>query len=145
MAIGHFDAKVLIVDPITLETIAHVPGTAARPDGLDILRRDDGTWRLLAVGDGRLLRFIDPGEQLPTETMLAHDGPVADVAVSPDGGMIATASTDRTARLWHPHVSDRRLRPSTERPAGADVARFPDRLGTWLTMFVDAARQCSGS
>jgi hypothetical protein len=151
VAIGQFHAGVRIIDPSTLEIIAEVPGTASGPFGLGVLRGDDGTWRLLAVGDDRLLRFIDPGDQRPTETMLVHEGPVTDVAVSTDGRMIATSSVDRTARIWHRHVSDHRLVPSAGRPAVAvavavaDVPTIPDRLGAWLTTFVDAVRQRSDS
>jgi WD40 repeat protein len=52
-----------------------------------------------------------------------HKGPVRAVALSPDGTMAATGSTDRTARLW---------KPSTGRPLGLP---FPHELEVPAVLF----------
>jgi cytochrome c len=41
-----------------------------------------------------------PGEQRPQIVFDGHDAPVVSLAVSPDGTTLASASWDRTARLW---------------------------------------------
>ncbi|MCE5230589.1 hypothetical protein LLG95_13490 [bacterium] len=44
---------------------------------------------------------IDPDREYSWDaTMIGHGGPVTSIACSPDGRLIATGSTDRTARVW---------------------------------------------
>lgn len=155
VAIAHTGGSVQIIDPATLETRAEIPDAGRAPEGLDVLFEDDGSWRLVICGDDRLLRLIEPGATELLESMLVHDLPVSDVAVSPDGRMIVTTSLDRTARIWHREVSDRRLvsnpiwpdampGPAWSQDA-ADPEPIADRLRSWLTTFADAARQRPGS
>ena len=55
------------------------------------------------------------------ETIYSHDGGIPAVVFSPDGKTIATASQDRTARLWD---------VATGQPKGA-VMRHDDHVGEW--------------
>ncbi|MGG6294805.1 protein kinase domain-containing protein [Leptolyngbya sp. AN02str] len=41
------------------------------------------------------------GEWTCYRTLTGHEGPITAVAVSPDGLLIATGSTDRSVKLWH--------------------------------------------
>jgi WD40 repeat protein len=50
-----------------------------------------------------------------TSTLTGHAEAVYGVAFSPDGRLLATASTDKTARLWDP-ATGKRLRTLVGRP-----------------------------
>jgi WD40 repeat protein/serine/threonine protein kinase len=58
------------------------------------------TGALLAIGTakGELVLLRGGGSEIVRRA--AHDEPIADVALSPDETTVATASNDRTARLW---------------------------------------------
>jgi hypothetical protein len=59
-------------------------------------------------------------------TLAGHTSAIAGVAFSPDGRLLATASSDRTARVWDPATGDclRTLTGHTDSPIG--VAFSPD-------------------
>ena len=65
----------------------------------DVAFSPDG--RLPTAGSDRTARLWDPATGGHLRTLTGHDGPVAGVAFSPDGRLLATASRDRTARLWN--------------------------------------------
>ena len=48
---------------------------------------------------------------------MRHEGPVLAAAFSPDGALVATASSDRTARVWTARVWD----AATGEPLGREM------------------------
>jgi cytochrome c len=51
-------------------------------------------------GDDARIGIWTPGEQTPRTVLEGHRAPVAALAVSADGSLLASASWDHTARLW---------------------------------------------
>ncbi len=60
-------------------------------------------------------------------TSVQHDGSVTGVAISPDGSLLASASKDKTARLWSTPDGDAAWRASTMRAKVTAVAVQPGR------------------
>jgi cytochrome c len=56
--------------------------------------------RIFTAGnDGRLALWA-PGGQIPVRALEGHTGPILGLAISPDSKFIASASADRTIRIW---------------------------------------------
>ena len=56
--------------------------------------------RLATGGEDGKIAIWKPGEPVPAQTFEGHTAPIVSLAVSPDGNTIASASWDRTIRLW---------------------------------------------
>lgn len=102
LAIAGSDGILWLFDARTLDPVARVAVGAARLETLAVHPQSSaGGWRLLVGGNDRTLRVLRPGDTAPIATLVVQDGTMTDVAVSPDGSVVATASFDRTARVRH--------------------------------------------
>src|SRR5262249_31015224 len=59
-----------------------------------------GDGRMATSGEDARIALWRPGEPQPMAVLAGHTAPVVALAVSRDGTMLASASWDRTARLW---------------------------------------------
>ncbi len=76
----------------TIDTPAEVRGLAWNADGSQVLVGGADNFARIYSGNGKLIEFF------------SHEGPVTAVSFFPDGKRIATASADKSARLWTPSL-----------------------------------------
>ncbi len=84
-----------------------------------------GESALLAPNDHRVLLIALPEGQI-ARTLRGHNGPIRDLAFSPDGSRLASASDDRTARVWDPATGELLQTLAGHQDRVSSVAWSPD-------------------
>jgi cytochrome c len=56
--------------------------------------------RIVTGGEDSKIAIWQPGAPAPERVLQGHVAPIVSLAVSPDGAMLASASWDRSIRLW---------------------------------------------
>lgn len=82
-----------------------VPGTppiAFSPDGLLIAFREQPN----TVTIKSMLQIINEQPETTVSELIGHFQPITDIAFSPDGNLVATASDDSTISLWNPRSGE---------------------------------------
>jgi WD40 repeat protein len=71
-----------------------------------VVWQPQGTY--LAIGDGATIRLIAMAEGQPSRDLFGHDAPMNDLEFQADGRVLASASDDRTVRLWDVATGEQR-------------------------------------
>ena len=116
-------------DPFGELTVWAVPSgdmvSAAPIDGLPVLSPDG---LVLATYDrgGSQVRLWEADSLAPLQTLEGHTAPITWVAFSPDSSQIATASLDRTVRVWDTQTGELIFMPPVESSGVVAVAFSAD-------------------
>ncbi|PHI21646.1 hypothetical protein CEQ90_02210 [Lewinellaceae bacterium SD302] len=101
---GVSDHHVYAIDPIKMQVIHHWKAHDNSVFSLVLRKESDGSHSLTSAGrDARIKRWQLGPDGLSVDVLKnipAHNATINELAYSPDGKYLATASRDKTIRLW---------------------------------------------
>ena len=103
----------------------------------------DGHRIAAAVHDS--IEVIDANSGAPINTFLGHTGAVTDVSWSPDGESIASASADRTVRVWDLRAGDFLFHATPRWGTSVRIASDPDTKQELLRVDATGELFCTNS
>jgi len=98
LIVGGIDGRLLLLDPMSGDTIGTLGGHLSSVLSIDVSHNDTEVLASSAEGTVRVWEQEAVADSL---VLTGHEGELRELAFSPDGKRLISAGLDETARIWH--------------------------------------------